>query len=78
MSVYGKTDLAQAMADHLKVARVAIRLKYSLAADHELNRIMPVLEQRLAEMMQEGKIPEMGAADILQIAEGLDDASSLS
>lgn len=69
MSVYGRTDLEQAIVNHRKVARAAIRLKHSLAADDELNRIMPVLEQRLAAQLQQGRIEPMSVDDILLIAE---------
>lgn len=69
MSAYGKTDLEQAIANHRKVARMAIRLKHSIAADEELNRVMPVLERRLAEQLQAGRIDPMGVDDILAIAE---------
>lgn len=69
MSAYGKTDLEQAVANHRKVARAAIRLKYSILADEELNRLMPVLEQRLSVQLQTGRVEAMSVDDILAIAE---------
>lgn len=69
MSAYGKTDLEQTVANHRKVARAAIRLKYSILADEELNRVMPEIEKRLDCALQQGRIEPMSVDDILAIAE---------
>lgn len=69
MSAYGKTDLEQAVANHRKVARTAIRLKHSIAADEELNRLMPELERVLAAQLAQGRVEAMSVDDILALAE---------
>lgn len=70
MSAYGKPSLEQAIVNARKVARSAIRLKHSIAADNELNEVMPVLELRLERMLQEGRIPQLSMADIEQVIMG--------
>lgn len=67
---YGKSELEQSVANHRKVARMAIRLKHSIAADEELNRLMPILEDRLSAMLQDGVVTPMTIDEILSIAEG--------
>jgi len=64
MSAYGRTDLEQSIVNARKVARSAVRLKYSIAADNELNEVMPILERRLADMLQQGRVPAMSTGDI--------------
>jgi len=64
MGAYGKTDLEQALVNARKVARSAIRLRHSIAADNELNAVMPVLERRLSAMLQQGQVPAMTVTDI--------------
>lgn len=64
MSAYGRSDLEQAVINARKVARSAIRLKHSVAADNELNEVMPRLERRLSEMLQQGRIPSMTTTEI--------------
>ena len=66
---YGLSDLEQSVIDHRKIARTAIRLKHSIAADHELNAVMPLVEARLAKQMQMGYITPMSIEDMLALAE---------
>jgi len=66
---YGKSELEQSVANHRKVARTVIRLKHAIAADEELNRVMPVLERRLDSMLQDGRIVPLTVDEILEIAE---------
>lgn len=63
---YGKDPLAQAIADHLKIARSAIRLKHSIMADNELNDVMPVITRRLTALAQDGAVP---AIDVPRLVE---------
>lgn len=70
MTMYGRSDLEQARINARKVARSAIRLKHSVAADNELNELMPRLERRLNEMLQQGLIPAMTHADIEELLNG--------
>jgi hypothetical protein len=64
VSAYGKPSLIQSAANARKVARTFIRLKHSVAADNELNEVMPVLEMMLERMLHEGKVPALSMADI--------------
>lgn len=64
MSGYGRPSLEQARMNARKVARQAIRLKHSIAADNELNEVMPILDIELAKMIQQGKTPRLGLSDI--------------
>jgi hypothetical protein len=43
----------------LKTARAAVRLKHSLAADAELNDLIPELERRFDAYVQRGELPEV-------------------
>lgn len=70
MSAYGRASLEQAIINHRKIARTAIRLKHSIAADNELNEFMPTLERRLTLMAQAGHIPELSLAQMLDIVSG--------
>ena len=78
MSAYGKTDLAQAMVDQRKVVRSAIRLKHSIAADQELNRVMPGLDKYLSECAQRGEIPSLPLPELIRVAEQMEEAGVLS
>lgn len=70
MSAYGKSELEQSVADARTIAQSIIRLKHRVAANRELNALMPVLEARLERYLQEGRIPTLTADDIIAIAEG--------
>lgn len=70
MSAYGKTDIEQSIANHRKVARALIRMKHSIAADEELNRVMPIIEARLTAQVQAGKVPALTADELLSLSEG--------
>lgn len=71
---YGKDELLMAYANRVKIATSAIRLKHSIAADNELNRVMPVLKVRLATLIQSGQMPAMSTDDILALT---DEAASV-
>lgn len=66
-------SLEQVMKNHQKVARAAIRLKHSIAADNELEHVMAALKVRLAEQAQEGRLMGMSVADMLRLVEGGED-----
>ena len=68
-----KSDLEMAVLTSRKVARTAIRLKHSIAADYELNEKLAVLEAKLSEQAKSGEIPAYGALDLLRLASGIDD-----
>lgn len=49
-----RTDNEQTKANMLKAARTAIRLKHSLAADEELNEMLPEIEDRIDRALASG------------------------
>lgn len=63
-------SLEQVVKNHVKVARAAVRLRHSIAADNELEQLIPVIRGRLAAQMQAGRIPELTVADMLALVEG--------
>lgn len=67
---YGKPSLEQARVNARKVARTVIRLKYAIAADNELNEVMPILDRRLEVMLQNGQVPSLTMGDIEQVING--------
>ena len=63
-----RVEIDQAKANLLKVARTAIRLKHAIAADEELNRVLPALEDTFNRSVQLGELPSPA-----RIVEFLDD-----
>ena len=57
-------SLEQAVKNHRKVVRAAIRLRHSVAADNELAVVMPRLEAKLALMLHQGAIPALSLAEV--------------
>lgn len=53
-----RTDDEQARANALKVVRSAIRLKHSIAADEELNQVLPSFEKKFNAALLRGERPE--------------------
>ena len=58
------------MKNHIKVARSAIRLKHSIAADNELEAVIPQIRARLSAQMAQGYIDGLSVADMLALVEG--------
>lgn len=56
MSVH-KAEAEQARVNTLKIIRAAVRLKHSIAADNELNEVLPEAEMRFDSAVQRGKLP---------------------
>ena len=48
----------QARANLLKTIRTAIRLKYSLMADEELNDVLPEAEKKFNAAVMRGQLPD--------------------
>ena len=48
----------QARANMLKIIRAAIRLKHSIAADEELNEVLPEAERRFNAATLKGQLPD--------------------
>lgn len=55
MTQKDKVDLAR--ANMLKVVRTAVRLKHSIAADNELNDVLPRAEARFNAEIARGQLP---------------------
>mgnify|MGYP001558748527 CR=1 FL=1 len=47
----------QARANMLKTIRTAVRLRHSIAADDELNELLPLAEARFNAAVMKGKLP---------------------
>lgn len=58
------TDAEMAKKDAVKITRAAIRVKHSIAADHELNDVLPDLEERIDSAILGGARLEISAADL--------------
>jgi hypothetical protein len=56
-----KDSIEMRRAALLKAARSAIRLRHSLAADEELNAVLPALQLRFDAAVQAGELPEVAA-----------------
>jgi hypothetical protein len=54
-----KDDIALRKAALLKAARSAVRLKHSIAADYELNNVLPALESSFDADVLRGILPEV-------------------
>lgn len=54
-----KDDIALRRAALLKAARSAVRLKHSIAADAELNNVLPALELAFDSAVRQGRLPEV-------------------
>lgn len=61
--------LEQAVKNHRKLVRWAIRAHYSIAADNALAVVMPALEVRLAKALQEGRVPSLSLAEVSGIVD---------
>lgn len=70
MSAYGKDDIEMAVIVARKVIRSHLRLKHSIAADIELNDVMPRVEEYLSRLAQQGHVPEFTAEELLSKVEG--------
>ncbi len=62
-----RSDLEQAIVNHVKVARAAIRLRHSIEADTEINATIDKIRARLASQAQQGLIPSMTVTEILSM-----------
>ena len=53
-----KDKVDQERANLLKIVRTAIRLRHSIAADNELNEVLPLAEARFNKYVQKGVLPD--------------------
>lgn len=60
-----KTALQLQKAAALKALRTGIRLKYSLLADEEINRLIPALETRIDDAIASGRQLELTVGQLL-------------
>lgn len=63
-----KDNIEQARANMLKTIRTAVRLRHSIAADEELNEILPRAEAKFFKRVQNGELPD--ALDIKKLTNG--------
>ena len=54
------------LAALVKTARTGIRLEHSLAADREINQVVPELEAEYYAEIQRGRKPKTAARDVIQ------------
>jgi hypothetical protein len=52
-----RDKVEQARANTLKVIRMAVRLKHSIAADEELNEVLPRAEAKFNAAVNRGELP---------------------
>lgn len=60
------TEIEQRRAEILKAVRSVIRLKHSIAADREVNGVLPQIELELDAAIKTGKIYELEVADFIR------------
>jgi HD superfamily phosphohydrolase YqeK len=58
-----KGSVEQALADHIKVMRTAIRLKHAIAADNEWNAKRDGVTRDFMKQVQKGKLPKALSPD---------------
>lgn len=56
-----KDDIELRHAALIKAAKSAVRLRYSIAADAELNEVLPALDRAFTAAIQRGELPEVAA-----------------
>lgn len=61
-----KGELEQQRANLMKAARAAIRLKHAIAADNEINEVLPELERRINTALLNGEAFELDVQSILE------------
>ena len=64
-----RTPVEQQKYEMVKIARAAIRLSHSIAADRELNEVLPNLEKEFDIALQRGELPD--AIDVRAIVKGV-------
>lgn len=55
---YQRTEIEQARYEAVKVLRAAVRLRHSIAADRELNEVLPEFEKAFNRAVQQGELPD--------------------
>lgn len=55
-----REDAEQQRANMLKIVRAAIRLKHSIAADEELNEVLPLAEKKWDDALARHRVLEPG------------------
>ena len=68
-----KDDIELRRAALLKVARSAIRVKHAVAADAELNEVLPKLQRAFDQAVQNGRL--LSVADLLRDQKVLHDSA---
>ncbi len=60
-----KDQIEMAVSDALKAARTSIRLKHSLAADAEINEVLPEIEDAIRSAAAKGKSYRVDLAKLI-------------
>lgn len=60
-----KTELELRKSQLLKAVRVMVRLKHSMAADEELNELLPRIEAQFEKAINSGKPFELAVHELL-------------
>lgn len=63
-------SLQQVYKNHVKTVRMAIRHKHSIAADNELEQVLPLVKAELDKQLQEGAIRGLSVGEMLALIEG--------
>lgn len=66
-----RSDIEQAILNNMKMARTLIRLRHSIEADEELNRVLPLLRTVLEAQAQSGQVVGLTADEVRAIILGL-------
>lgn len=61
-----KEEIELFRAKILKAVRSVVRLKYSLLADEELNRVLPDVDKSIDEAINKGRVFELELADYIK------------
>lgn len=60
-----KSELDLRRAQLLKAVRTMVRLKHAMAADEELNRVLPRIEEQFEKAIRTGKPFELAVHELL-------------
>ena len=63
-----KDETQMRLADSIKAVRAAVRLKHSIRADNDLNKVLPRVEREFYKRVQQGELPD--AAAMLEVFGG--------
>lgn len=65
-----KSNLKMAQNEAIKIARTALRLKYSILAEREMNELLPEIHERVALAFNEGRPFDADIEELFALPEG--------